>query len=410
MASGRPHRLECLGRAGCIGDRADHVGGEAALGGADLEQLVPCHAEVGDQLDVTRRLDLRSGRLVVVVLVLADGRCGQCISENALSEDAGGGRAAVGQEDGDVVVDQQTDDPDPLVVLFDEQDGGAAGPPLAEELGRCIEVLQRRWIDVEGTPPRGRADQGDSAGRHAPILADGPDQRCGRTVLRVHGLVERVLGLPAGGVLAAVFLLPALEASLFIGVIFPGEIAVLLGGVVAGRGDVSLAAVLVCAIAGAVLGDQVGYLVGRRWGEGLLARLPARLVKPEHLQSGRALVRRLGARAVLLGRWTASLRALVPGLAGLSGIPYRRFVVANAVGGTLWATAVVLAGYVAGDHYSAVERAISAIGYAGAALVIALLIVLLLVRRRRTSVSRTSEGPAGVAGPAAPAVPGDTPR
>ncbi len=87
-------------------------------------------------------------------------------------------------------------------------------------------------------------------------------------------LLEKILHLPAWLILLLVFLLPGLEASIFLGVFFPGEVAVLLGGVAASQGSVSIALVLIAACLGAVLGDQVGYLVGREWGQQVLAQDP----------------------------------------------------------------------------------------------------------------------------------------
>ena len=80
-------------------------------------------------------------------------------------------------------------------------------------------------------------------------------------------LLEGILRLPPALALALVFLLPALEASAFVGVVVPGEIGVILGGVLANQGKLPLWAVLVAGIAGAIIGDSVGYVVGDRYGE-----------------------------------------------------------------------------------------------------------------------------------------------
>ncbi|MEV0809230.1 DedA family protein [Micromonospora sp. NPDC050200] len=198
--------------------------------------------------------------------------------------------------------------------------------------------------------------------------------------------MDRVLGvlvaLPPALVLALVFLLPALEASTFLGLFVPGEIAVLVGGVLAHEGRLPLWAVVVAALAGAALGDQVGYLVGRRYGDRLLARTPRRLARSGELRRALDLVRRRGAAAVVVGRWAAALRALVPGLAGLSGIPWRTFTLANITGGALWALAVAVLGYLAGASYRVVERRL---GLGGEAL-LAVLVLVLLARVWRSRV------------------------
>src|SRR5947209_20500230 len=97
-------------------------------------------------------------------------------------------------------------------------------------------------------------------------------------------VLEGILRLPPMLVLALVFLLPALEASAFVGVILPGEIGVVLGGVLANQGKLPLAAVLAAGIAGAVIGDSIGYWVGTRYGERILRKIPDRLLDDEKLQ------------------------------------------------------------------------------------------------------------------------------
>jgi undecaprenyl-diphosphatase len=204
--------------------------------------------------------------------------------------------------------------------------------------------------------------------------------------------VDRVLGvlvvLPPALVLALVFLLPALEASTFLGLFVPGEIAVLVGGVVAHSGRLPLWAVIAAAVAGAVLGDQAGYLVGRRYGRRLLARTPRQFVRSGELRRALDLVRRRGAVAVLIGRWAAALRALVPGIAGLSGMPRATFTVANVAGGVLWSVAVAVLGFLAGASYRLLERRL---GLGGEA-VLAVLVVLVAVRlwRHRRATRRTA--------------------
>jgi membrane protein DedA with SNARE-associated domain/membrane-associated phospholipid phosphatase len=190
---------------------------------------------------------------------------------------------------------------------------------------------------------------------HAATIGRGEREQAvggGATMSRVSDLILSLHGWVA---LLIVFLLPALEASVFVGVVVPGEIAVILGGVLGFERRVSLPAVLVAAIAGAVAGDTVGYLVGRRWGRRLLDRSIGRVVKREHIDRAQGYLARRGGRSVLLGRWTAALRALIPGLAGMSGVHYRTFALYNLIGGALWATTFVLLGYVSGAGWRQVE-------------------------------------------------------
>ena len=191
-------------------------------------------------------------------------------------------------------------------------------------------------------------------------------------------LVRDLTAVPWWVLLLAVFTLPALEASILLGLLVPGEIAVLLGGVLAHQGKVPLVAVMVAAIAGAVIGDNIGYAVGVRMGSALYARAPDPVTR--HLDAARAFVRRFGAPAVLLGRWTAFLRALVPSVAGASGVPYRRFAAFNVLGGTLWGVGVALIGYLTGAAY---HQAGWTIGLAEMVATLVLLTAALVATRHR---------------------------
>ena len=198
-------------------------------------------------------------------------------------------------------------------------------------------------------------------------------------------LVEWLLALPPLLVLLAAVVLPAVEASALVGLVVPGETAVFVAGVVAHGGRLPLAAVIAAAAVGAVVGDQIGYRVGRRWGPGLVGRLPERL-------RGRgdqvtAFVARRGRWAVLLGRWTALLRALVPGVAGASGMAQRDFLVFNVVGGVTWAAAIASLGYGAGAAYASVLTRVNHVSEIALVVVVALVLGAVLGRRllrRRT--------------------------
>jgi membrane-associated protein len=198
----------------------------------------------------------------------------------------------------------------------------------------------------------------------------------------MSGLVEHILRLPTWIALLIVFAMPALEASTFLGFIFPGEIACLLGGVLAFESKVSLALVIVTAVAGAVVGDSIGFAIGFRYGDALLNKVPPRFLKPEHVVRTKELIVRLGGRAVFIGRFAAALRALVPGFAGVSKMRYRTFFIWNFAGGTVWATAVVIAGYLAGNAWHRAASDISLVGW-GVLSVVVLMAVVWWVRRRR---------------------------
>lgn len=179
----------------------------------------------------------------------------------------------------------------------------------------------------------------------------------------INWIVDHLLVFRGWSALAIVFALPALEASVFLGFVIPGETAVVVGGFLAYEGRVSLGAVLAAAILGAVIGDSAGYEIGRKWGDSLLARAPRRFVKPAHVAQGKELINRLGGRAVFIGRWTAVLRALVPSLCGTARMPYRNFLIWNVLGGGTWASAFALLGYLAGSAWKRVEHYTNTAGY-----------------------------------------------
>lgn len=205
------------------------------------------------------------------------------------------------------------------------------------------------------------------------------------------GITGWILSLSGGWAMLVVFLGPALESSAFVGFVFPGEIAVLLGGVLAYQGRLALGAAIGAAVAGAIVGDTVGYWVGREWGHQILRGIGRRIPflkhrVDEHLERARAYLRRRGGIAVLVGRFTAALRVMVPGLAGMADMHYPTFLAYNALGGAVWGTAFVLLGYFAGAAWERVA------GYASTAgLVLLALVVLGLVGVRVSRAIREGD-------------------
>ena len=209
----------------------------------------------------------------------------------------------------------------------------------------------------------------------------------------LESITDWILSLSGWLAVTIVFLGPALESSTFIGLVWPGEIAVILGGVLAYRGQVSLVAVIVAAIAGAIIGDSVGYWVGQRWGERMFLAVGRRIpiVRDridEHLRNATAFIERRGGRAVVLGRFTSALRVMVPAMAGTAGMPYRTFLSFNALGGSVWGVAFVLLGFFSGAAW---ERASRYAGWAGLALLGVIVlgyIVFRVIRARREAAAR----------------------
>lgn len=201
----------------------------------------------------------------------------------------------------------------------------------------------------------------------------------------MSGLLDPILALHGLPVYLIVAGLAFGEAAFFLGFVLPGETAVVLGGVLASQGRVSLPVLVGVAIAAAVAGDSVGYEVGQRFGPRVLRTRPL-AARAAAIERAQAYLRAKGGRAVFLGRFTAFLRAVMPGLAGLSRMPYRRFLLFNAAGGIVWAGGFTLIGYAAGASYQRVEKAAGRASLGVLAVVVVALVGLHLRNRRRERV------------------------
>ncbi len=198
----------------------------------------------------------------------------------------------------------------------------------------------------------------------------------------MSGIVDGLLGVPPGLAYALIGLLVFAEAAVFVGFVLPGETAVLLGGAMAATGRLSLLTLAVLVIVAAVAGDSVGFEVGRRFGPRILASKPLQKHAGK-IEGAQAQLRKRGGAAVFVARFTAFLRAVMPGLAGASGMPYRRFLVFNAAGGLVWGGGVVLLGYSAGASYATVERALGTGTAVAAAMLVLAVVGVWLWRRHR---------------------------
>lgn len=146
------------------------------------------------------------------------------------------------------------------------------------------------------------------------------------------------------------------EAAIMLGLVLPGETALLVAGFYAHQGVLSLPWMIVIAVVCAIAGDTVGYEVGRRIGPSLRTSRMGNLVGAHRWAKADDFLERHGGKAVFLGRLTAVLRALMPGMAGMSGMRYRTFLAWNAMGGLLWGAGCVLLGYAFSSALSTVEK------------------------------------------------------
>jgi membrane protein DedA with SNARE-associated domain len=161
----------------------------------------------------------------------------------------------------------------------------------------------------------------------------------------------------------------------------PGETSLIAGGVLASQGKLQIAAVIALAAAAAIIGDNIGYLIGRRGGRWLLER-PGRFHRQrlEVLASGEPFFEQHGPKAVFFGRFLLGLRVWASWLAGATRMPWRSFVFWNACGGISWATAIGLIAYFVGHSAG---NAVEAFGVYGLVAAVLAAVAFWIAHRRR---------------------------
>jgi membrane protein DedA with SNARE-associated domain len=165
----------------------------------------------------------------------------------------------------------------------------------------------------------------------------------------------------------------------------PGETALIACGVLASQGRLDIAVVIALAATGAIVGDNIGYAIGRHGGRRLLER-PGRFERQRRrvLEQGEPFFERHGPKAVFMGRWILGLRVWASWLAGITHMRWPSFLFWNAAGGITWAVTVGLAAYLIGDSAAAIIRDVGA----GALVVFVASVTVVLVVRRRAAKAR----------------------
>jgi undecaprenyl-diphosphatase len=183
---------------------------------------------------------------------------------------------------------------------------------------------------------------------------------------------------------AIVFGICLLENSAFVGAVIPGDVVLLLAGFYVQRSSLDLAPVIFLAVAGAVIGDTIGYAIGRTGGRRLVDRFGKRALPAKRLELMDRYFERYGMWAVSIGRFAPVVRTVNTFAAGLAKMPFHRFLVAIVLAASVWSVAMPVAGFLFSDS---LERVRSTVGWAGIAILLVFAGGLIWTYRRMTDRS-----------------------
>jgi membrane-associated protein len=194
-------------------------------------------------------------------------------------------------------------------------------------------------------------------------------------------LLASLIEIPANVGYVAVFALIAIETM---GIPVPAETALIAAALLAHDHQMDVGTLALIAAAAAILGDNVGFAIGRKFGRRVfLANGPLFKHRAKVLEHGEPFFAKHGPKAVFLGRWVAGLRIASAWLAGMNQMRWPTFLFWNALGGICWAVSIVFAVYFAGE---AAENAIDIVGPVALGGVVVLIVAYLIYRRRRRAV------------------------
>ena len=152
----------------------------------------------------------------------------------------------------------------------------------------------------------------------------------------------------------ALFIIIFAETGLAVGLFLPGDSLLVVAGLIAATGKLNVWVMLVTLFVAAVVGDTVGYLSGRKVGEAVFTRPKSRFFNPNHLKRAHQFYEKHGGKTIVLARFVPIVRTFAPIVAGAANMRYRDFIFYNILGGALWISSMLFAGYFLGG---VVERA-----------------------------------------------------
>ncbi|MER7741894.1 DedA family protein [Streptomyces sp. NPDC096538] len=181
-----------------------------------------------------------------------------------------------------------------------------------------------------------------------------------------------------------VFAVTVGETSAFLGLLVPGETVILIAAALAGKGDLNPVILAVAVVTGGIIGDNLGYLMGRRCGRRPSSGRFRRFRVDAHLRRAQTFLVRHGGKAVFAGRFIGFIRTFLPFAAGASAMPYRRFLFFSTLASVVWGVGNVGLGYFAGTAATEFLHSAGVVGaLALAAMTLAMFVGLRLLKRRR---------------------------
>ncbi len=165
-----------------------------------------------------------------------------------------------------------------------------------------------------------------------------------------------VQGLIQWGGLLMVCIIVFVETGLFVGFFLPGDSLLVTAGLFAAKGDIDLAWLLLLVSLCAVIGDQTGYVIGRKAGSALFKREDSMFFKRKHLEKAHDFYEKYGNKTIVIARFVPIVRTFAPAVAGAAQMNYRRFVTYNVMGGILWVFSMVLGGYIMGKSIPSLDK------------------------------------------------------
>jgi membrane-associated protein len=158
------------------------------------------------------------------------------------------------------------------------------------------------------------------------------------------------------------------ETGLFFGFFLPGDSLLVTAGILAAAGELDIRWLILFPMAAAIIGDQTGYVIGRKAGNKLREKYPR---FKEHLERAHSFYEKYGTKTIVIARFVPIIRTFVPAVAGAARMNYRKFVTFNIFGGALWVLSTTLLGYSVGRAIPNIEKYLH--------LVIAVVVILSLI-------------------------------